>query len=94
MTETRPRFDGEDVVEASTLTAVATGAAILRAPRRPDPALLEAVSRAVLRETRAFTAVDIAAVLDAQHRVTRSIGLFFTRFDLLVTPTVAWLPVP
>ena len=27
--------------------------------------------------------------LDAQHRVTRSIGLFFTRFDLLVTPTVA-----
>ena len=94
VTETRPQFDAEDVVEASTLTAIATGAAILRAPRRPDPALLEAVSRTVLQETQAFTALDVAAALDAQHRVTRSIGLFFTRFDLLVTPTVAWLPVP
>ncbi|MFC9764836.1 amidase [Rhodococcus jostii] len=94
VTETRPQFAAEDVVEASTLTAIATGAAILRAPRRPDPALLEAVSRTVLQETQAFTALDVAAALDAQHRVTRSIGLFFTRFDLLVTPTVAWLPVP
>jgi len=30
VTETRPQFDAEDVVEASTLTAIATGAAILR----------------------------------------------------------------
>ncbi|UOT03391.1 amidase family protein [Rhodococcus opacus] len=48
----------------------------------------------MLQETQAFTVLDVAAALDAQHRVTRSIGLFFTRFDLLVTPTVAWLPVP
>ncbi|RZL82902.1 MAG: amidase [Rhodococcus sp. (in: high G+C Gram-positive bacteria)] len=94
VTEEHPQFDAEDVVEASMLTAVSTGAAILRAPHRPDPALLEAVSRTVLQETQAFTALDVAAALDAQHRVTRSIGMFFTRFDLLVTPTVAWLPVP
>jgi len=72
VTETRPQFDAEDVVEASTLTAIATGAAILRAPRRPDPALLEAVSRTVLQEAQAFTALDVAAALDAQHRVTCS----------------------
>lgn len=63
-------------------------------PRRPDPALLEAVSRTLLQETAAFTALDVAAALDAQHRVTRSSGLFFTRSDLLVTPTLASLPVP
>jgi amidase len=34
------------------------------------------------------------AAIDAQHRVTRPIGLFFTRHDLLVTPTLGQLPAP
>ncbi|WP_312033678.1 MULTISPECIES: amidase [unclassified Rhodococcus (in: high G+C Gram-positive bacteria)] len=87
VTEDRPQFDGEDVVEASMLTAVSTGAAILRAPRRQDPALLEAVSRTVLQETQAFTALDVAAALDAQHRVTRSIGL--SPFNLSGHPAIS-----
>src|SRR5262249_31936527 len=57
------------VVEAAMLGVVATAAAVLAAPRRPDPAMLEAVSRRVLAETEAMTALDVMAAVDAQHRV-------------------------
>jgi len=92
--EASPAIDPDAVVEAAMLAAVATGAAVLRAPRRPDPALLEVVSRRVLAETESFTALDVMAALDAQHRVTRPIGLFLGRYDLLLTPTIGQLPAP
>ncbi len=94
VTEASPDIDADAVVEAAMLGAVATGAALLMAPRRPDRSLLEAVSRQVLAETEAFTALDLMAAIDAQHRVTRPVGLFFTRHDLLVTPTLGQLPAP
>jgi amidase len=89
-----PDVEAEDVVEGSMLAALATGAAMLRAPVRPDPALLEGVSRAVLAETEAATALDVMAALDAQHRVTRAVARFFTGYDLLLTPTLGQLPAP
>jgi Asp-tRNAAsn/Glu-tRNAGln amidotransferase A subunit and related amidases len=64
------------------------------APRQPDRSQLEAVSRRVLAETGAATALDVMTAVDAQHRVTRPVGLFFGRYDLLVTPTLAQLPAP
>jgi len=73
---------------------MATGAALLLAPRQPDRSRLEAVSRQVLAETEAATALDVMRAVDAQHRVTRPVGLFFTRYDLLVTPTLGQLPAP
>jgi amidase len=91
--EEGPRLDPDDILEAEMLGVFATGAALLRAPRRPDPARLEAVSRVVLEETVRASALDVAAAIEAQHRVTRAIGLFFTRHDLLLTPTVAQLPL-
>lgn len=94
VSEASPAFDPDALVEAMMLGMVATGAALLRAPRRPDPSLLEAVSRQLLAETEAFTALDVMAAIDAQHRVTRPLGLFFTRHDLLVTPTLGQLPAP
>jgi amidase len=92
--EARPDLDPEAIVEAAMLGAFATGAAILAAPRQPERAQLEAVSRRVLSETGAATALDVMTAIDAQHRITRPAGLFFTRHDLLVTPTIAQLPAP
>jgi amidase len=92
--EASPAIDPDAVVEATVLGAVATGAAVLAAPRRPDPALLEAVSRRVLAETEALTARGVMAAIDAQHRVTRPVGLFLGRYDLLLTPTIGQLPAP
>ena len=88
----RPPLDPDDIVEAEMLGVLATGTALLHAPRRPDPARLEAVSRVVLEETARASALDVAAAIDAQNRVTRSIGQFLGRYDLLLTPTVAQLP--
>ncbi|MDR7325690.1 MULTISPECIES: amidase [Catenuloplanes] len=92
----RPEFAADDVVEALMLGVVAAGHAVLRGGRgrRPDPSLLEAVSRAVLREAETATAADMLAFLDAQHRVTQPIGRFFSRYDVLVTPTLGQLPAP
>jgi len=91
--EDRPNLDPDDIVEAEMLGIYATGTALLRAPRRPDPAQLEAVSRVVLDETARAGALDVAGAIDAQDRVTRSIGQFLTRYDILITPTVAQLPL-
>ncbi len=92
--EAAPRVDPDDVAEACVLTALSTGAAMLRAPVRPNPDLLEAVSRVVVGEAAAASLLDVAAGIDAQHRVTRAVGQFFTDHDLLVTPTLAVLPPP
>ncbi|WP_344942486.1 amidase [Sphaerisporangium flaviroseum] len=94
LTEASPAVDPDALVEASMLGVVAAGAALLMAPRRPDRSLMEAVSRRVLAETEAFSALDVMAAVGAQHQVTRPIGLFFTRYDLLVTPTLGQLPAP
>lgn len=92
--DARPAVDADSIIEASVLAVIAAGAALLRAPAPPDPGLAEAVSRRVLAETRAFTALDVMAAAEAQHRVTRPVGLFFGTWDLLVTPTLAQLPAP
>jgi amidase len=67
---------------------------VLRAGRGPDRSALEAVSRQVLALAQEATALEVMAALDAQHRVTRAVGLFFNRYDLLVTPTLGQLPPP
>ncbi|PWC07340.1 amidase [Mycetocola zhujimingii] len=94
VSDAMPALDADDLIEGEMLAVYSTGAAMLRAPRRPDPALLEGVSRRVLEETARASALDIMASIDAQHRVTRSVAEFFERFDLLVTPTIGQLPAP
>ncbi|MFC5720687.1 amidase [Streptomyces gamaensis] len=94
VTEARPAIDAEALVEATALVFAASGGAVLAANRRIDRSLLEAVSRRVLAETEECTALDLFAGMEAQHRVTRSVGLFLEEYDLLVTPTLARLPAP
>ncbi|MFC6882107.1 MULTISPECIES: amidase [Actinomadura] len=91
--EDAPGVEPDDVVEAMMLSVFAAGA-MLKAPERLDRSLLEAVSRRLLAETEAATALDVLAGVAAQHRATRPVGLFFTRYDLLVTPTLARPPAP
>ncbi|MFC9285301.1 amidase family protein [Streptomyces sp. NPDC057052] len=52
------------------------------------------MSRTVLAEAEAFTALDVPATMEAQDRVTRTAGRFFLDHGLLVTPTSAALPAP
>ena len=90
--EATPAIDHDLVVDAEMLAVVAAGIALLSAPVQPAQDLLEAVSRRVLAETRAFTPEDWARSADAQARVTQAVDRFFEGFDLLITPTLGQLP--
>jgi amidase len=89
-----PTLDWEDVLRGAQGEAAAIAAPMLTAPRRPDPARLEAVSRQVLAEVAELSALELMGMLDAQNRVSRAVGAFFTDHDLLVTPTFGQLPPP
>ncbi|GAA1944845.1 amidase [Amycolatopsis minnesotensis] len=94
VTEARPEPGWDDVITAARAECVAIAMPFLTAPRRPDPAKLEAVPRQILAEAEVLTAVELMAMLDAQNRVSRAVGRFFAGYDLLVTPTIARLPAP
>jgi amidase len=55
---------------------------------------MEAVSRQILAEADALSAMDLMRMLDAQNRVSRRVGAFFTEHALLITPTFGRLPLP
>ncbi len=42
---------------------------------------------------RAFTAAEFSLALERLHRATRTVAPFFQRYDVLLTPTLARLPV-
>ncbi|MFB9840190.1 amidase, partial [Actinoallomurus acaciae] len=94
VTEASPEADWDAVLRTTMTEMVSIAALLLLAPSRPDPARMEAVSRRILRMAEEMSALDLIAGLDAQNRITRAVGAFFTGYDLLVTPTIARLPAP
>ena len=95
VTEAAPRVEWPDVIAATLAEGVAMVAPVLGAPRPPDPAKLEAVSRSFIAYARSASALDLLAAFDAQNRVTRSLaGFLGGAYDLLVTPTLAAPPLP
>ncbi|MEU0484396.1 amidase family protein [Streptosporangium sp. NPDC006013] len=90
----RPELDWDDVLASAMAEGVAIASMLLRAPRQPDPDHLEAVSRQLMRVAGAYTAMDMMNAFDAQNRVTRSVAMFLTGHDLLITPTLGRLPAP
>ncbi|GAA3073582.1 amidase [Streptosporangium carneum] len=92
--EAGPLVDWDAVMQAWVLEGVAIFSTLLLAPRQPDPARLEAVSRQFLQVTKEYSGLDMLAAFHAQNRVSRSVGAFFTEYDLLVTPTLGRLPAP
>ncbi|MCK2218778.1 amidase family protein [Actinomadura sp. ATCC 31491] len=94
VTTAGPAVVWDDVVRAWVCESVAIASTLLLAPRRPDEGLMEAVSRQFLKTAEEYSALDMLAAFDAQNRVSRAVGAFFTGYDLLVTPTLGRLPAP
>jgi amidase len=92
--EASPAVDWDDAFLALKGEIVAVAEPWLMAPREPRPDKLEAVSKTVLAEVKALSAMDLLVRLAAQNRVSRTVGAFFTEYDLLVTPTIGQLPAP
>jgi len=91
--EASPPLCWDDVVHACVVETVGAAAPFLLAPRQPPADRLEAVSRRVLLAAREHDAVDLVAGLDAAGRVSLDVDRFFADHDLLVTPTLAQLPL-
>jgi amidase len=94
VTDASPAVDWDAVLRSSLAGLAGIVAPVLMAPRRPDPAKLEAVARQVIRLADDMSALDLIAAFNAQNQVSRSVGAFFTEYDLLVTPTLGRLPAP
>lgn len=62
--------------------------------RAIDPSNLEPATLAVYATGRRVSGLDILGALNVRNTVTRSMGHFFTRYDVLLTPTVPDLPPP
>ncbi|MEV7013232.1 amidase, partial [Streptosporangium sp. NPDC051022] len=91
VTGASPAVDWDLVMRGVVPVAIAC---VASAALTADPGGLEAVTVNALREVKDLGPLDLMAALDAQNRVSRSVGAFFTGHDLLVTPTLGRLPAP
>ena len=92
--EAGPRVDDDAVMETLRAGLMASVHPLLAAPRRPPASQLETVTNRIIAEAEAMTALELMSAFDAQNRVCRAVGAFFTQHDLLVTPTLGQLPAP
>ena len=94
ISENGPAFDWDALIHTMRIQAAAIAAPLLTAPREPDPAKLEAMTRQLLMEVKAMSALEMMSGFESQNRLTRSVADFFADYDLLITPTLAQLPAP
>ncbi|HVA84649.1 MAG TPA: amidase [Candidatus Binataceae bacterium] len=99
LVEDRPRYDWNAFLEnvhviwtAFTVTSIDGAAATLQ--RKPGPDNLEAVTLACYEDGKRYSAADLVNAMAHGNLVSRQVGAFFEKVDLLVTPTIARLPAP
>jgi amidase len=73
-----------------TVTSVDTIASALG--RKPGPDNLEAVTLACYEDGKRYKASDLLNALAHGNVISRQVGAFFEKIDVLVTPTIAALP--
>jgi amidase len=96
--EDAPMFDGYAFAKAflqmvcvETATDIREAAAQLQ--RKPALADFETVTWALHLVGKHYSAVDFLDARRTLHQISRQIGQFFTRYDVLLTPTLAEPPV-
>ena len=97
--EARPEIDAEALTNASRVIVSASvrNALDLRGIARGRPVTESEVERVTwlrAQDATAFTAADYARSVLVVHRIGRVVGRFFTRYDILLTPTMACTPYP
>lgn len=88
-----PPIDQADVLAMLGAGLVAMAEPMLTAPRRAPEHLLEALTNTILADVAEQSALDLMAGLAAQNRVSRALGAYFERIDIVVSPTLARTPV-
>ncbi|HTO71123.1 MAG TPA: amidase [Myxococcota bacterium] len=78
------------LIGANVQATTEPAAAALGRPLGPE--LVEPVTLAIVEAARSATAADYAKAVRTIHAVGRAVETFFTRFDVLLTPTMAMQP--
>jgi amidase len=99
LVEARPAIDPEHRGRAFNGLFAANQAYLFdvvapRLGREATPETVEAVCLSLAEKGRRMSAVDMLSAEASMDIVSRSIGEFFTRFDVLLTPTLAHPPLP
>jgi len=85
-------FDSTHVVWIANVASIVDDMAML-AKRTASPELIETATWACYEEGKSLSAPDLVRALDGLNVVSRSVGQFFAGYDLLLTPTMARLPL-
>jgi amidase len=96
--EARPEFDRERQVRAYLIQIAAGVAAEIDemghwVGRKPSAAYFEPSTWFLYQIGHKLSAVELQQARDAAQTAGRSLAAFFSRYDLLVTPTLAYPPV-
>ncbi len=78
------------IVTSQTRAALQRAAAVLG--RQATAEDVETITWGYVEFARQFSASDYAAAIDVLHRTGRDVGRFFTRYDILLTPTMCTPP--
>lgn len=90
-----PSIDAEALLDTFTVfSTIWVGALVGSLAPTPTAQGFEAVSLRCFEECQALDGMDVARALGGANSVSRSVAAFFTRYDVLVTPTVADGPPP
>ena len=97
--EDRPRHDWDAFLENVNVIWGAFGVASIdfaaaMTGRKPGPDNLEAVTLASYEDSKRYSAIDLLNAMTYCNVVSRQVGAFFEKVDVLVTPTIARLPAP
>lgn len=97
--EDTPIFDWERFMAAittawSAITAEVVTALAAATGNKPGPDTLEHTTVALYERGLTLTVMDLAAASSVFNEVSRQVGEFFTRYDLLLTPTTNLPPQP
>jgi len=91
----RPDFDGQLLRDAlSTIFSVNIAAAVQATGIANAESLVEPATRAAIGYAKTISSVEYVEALATVRSVTAAVGEFFTRFDVLLTPTLAAPPLP
>ena len=96
--EARPEFDREGLIRAyltQVAASVATGIEQMAGwvGRKPAAAYFEPTTWFLYQVGRMLSAAELQQARDAAQAAGRSLAAFFSRYDLFVTPTLAYPPV-
>ena len=96
--EARPVFDRERQVRAYLIQIAASIAAEIEemghwVGRRPSAAYFEPITWFLCQIGRKLSAAELQQARDAAQTAGRALAAFFSRYDLFVTPTLAYPPV-